>query len=289
MKHTINLFLLLLLSSSLFAQVELPQRSPKASVSYRVGLTDVNIEYSAPAVRKRAIFGALVPYDQVWRTGANKCTNITFGTDVKIGDVPISRGRYAFFIIPKNGTTWTAIFNSDFDQWGAYDYKEDKDVARIDIKIEGLVKPVERLQFSIDERGIDQGAIVLEWERKRIVVPFSMETMKMAMANIEKGLATAPEDKKWGIHGNAAEFLLNNNGDMAMALSHAAESVKAKPIVWNLWLNAQALAKTGDYKGAVAMSEKVAEASKANKDETDYYKELEKEITTAVTEWKRHK
>lgn len=289
MKNTINLFLLLFLTNTLFAQVDLPQKSPKASTSYRVGLTDVSIEYSSPAVHKRAIFGALVPYDKVWRAGANKCTNVVFSTDVKVGDIPITRGRYAFFLIPKNGTTWTAIFNSDFDQWGAYRYDENKDVARFDVKIEGLVKPVERLQFSVEDRGIDQGAILMEWERKRVAIPFSMETMKFALANIDKALKDAKEEDKWGIHGDAAEFLLNNNGDVATALGHAEESVKAKPMVWNLWLNAQLLAKKGDYKAAVAMADKVTEASKASKDETDYYKEIEKDINTALTDWKRRK
>lgn len=289
MKNVLNLCLFLFLSNTLFAQLELPQRSPKASVSYRVGLTDVAVNYSSPAVGKRAIFGALVPFDKVWRAGANECTNVVFGSDVMIGDVKVARGKYAFFLIPKSVGTWTAILNSDFEQWGAYRYKEEKDIVRIEVKVDGLVKPVEHLTYSVEDRGIEEGVIVMEWERKRISVPFKMETMKMALANIDKALASAKEEEKWAIHAEAAEFLMNNNGDINKAATHAEESVKLRSTVWNGWIKAQVLAKKGNFADAVAAAAQVAEASKASKDEGDYYKELEKDINASVTAWKRKK
>ena len=281
--------LFLLASNALFAQLELPQKSPKASVSYRVGLTDVSVEYHSPAVNKRAIFGSLVPYDQVWRAGANEATNVVFGTDVMIGDVKVSKGRYAFFLIPKNGTTWIAVFNSDFGQWGAYGYKENKDIARLEVKVDALVKPVERLQYIVEDHGIGEGAIVMQWERKRVSVPFKIETMKIAMANVDQALASAKEEDKSSIHGRAAEFLLNNGGDMASATTHIQESVKLKETVWNLWLKAQIQAKIGEYPAAVETAGKLAEASKASKDEADYYAEIEKDVNSSVAMWKKKK
>lgn len=288
MKNII-LCLLLLASGTLFAQLELPQKSPKASVSYRVGLTDVSVEYHSPAVNKRAIFGALVPFDKVWRAGANEATNVIFSTDVMIGDVKVSKGRYAFFLIPKNGSTWTAIFNSDFEQWGAYGYKEDKDIARIDVKVEALVKPAEHLRFNVEDRGIGEGVIVMDWERKRVSVPFKIETMKMAVASIDKALAAAKQEDKWQIHAQAADFLMNNNGDIASALTHADESVKLKSSVWNLWIKAQVLAKKGDYASAVDTANKLEEAGKASKDDGEYYEEIKKEVNTSIAAWKRKK
>ncbi len=287
MKYCFSLLCLLLLSTSMYAQLDLPQSSPKASTSYRVGLTDVTVNYSSPAVKKRPIYGTLVPYDQIWRAGANQCTNVSFSTDVKIGKVTVPKGKYSFFLIPKNGKTWTAILNSDAEQWGAYQYKIEKDLVRVDVQVETLPKPIEHLQYRIEERGMDQGTIVFEWERKRATLPFSMETMKMAVANIEKAAKEGKSDDLWAIHAEAAEFFLNNNGDPKTALAHINESVKLKPIVWNLWMQAKIQAKNNEYKSAVATAAKVGEASKLSKDEADYYKELEKEINTAVAGWKK--
>ena len=287
MKYCFSLLSLLLLSTNMFAQLDLPQSSPKASTTYRVGLTDVTVNYSSPAVKERPIYGTLVPYDQIWRAGANQCTNISFSTDVKIGKVNVPKGKYSFFLIPKNGKTWTAILNSDAEQWGAYQYKIEKDLVRVDVQVETLTKPIEHLQYRIEERGMDQGSIVFEWERKRATLPFSMETMKMAVANIEKAVKEGKSDDLWAIHAEAAEFFLNNNGDPKTALAHINESVKLKPIVWNLWMQAKIQAKHNDYKSAVATAAKVGEASKLSTDEADYYKELEKEITTAVAGWKK--
>jgi hypothetical protein len=289
MKNILNLIVFVLVSNSLLAQVELPQRSPKASVSYRVGLTDVTVTYSSPAVSKRAIFGSLVPFDKVWRAGANEATNVVFSTDVTIGDVKLSKGRYAFFLIPKAFGNWTAIFNSDFEQWGAYNYKETKDLVRVEAKLESLVKPVERLKYDVEEQGIDRGVITVEWERKRISIPFTVETMKFAMANIDEALKNGKEADKWAIHAEAADFMLRNGGDPDQALAHADESVKAKATVWNTWIKAQAQAKKGDYKGAAETAGTLADLSKANKDEKDEYDGIEKEVNAAVTNWKRHK
>jgi hypothetical protein len=289
MKNFLNLSLLLLLSNTLFAQLELPQRSPKASVTYRVGLTDVTVEYSSPSVNKRTIFGTLVPYDKVWRAGANAATNVVFSTDVTIGDAKISKGRYAFFLIPKAVGNWTAIFNSDFSQWGAYQYKQEKDLIRVDVKVESLVKPVERLKFEIDDQGIDHGAIVMEWARSRVIVPFSIETMAMAMANIDKALKDAKEEDKWSIHGEAADFLLHHGGDPDQTLAHAEASVAGKAQVWNTWIKAQAQAKKGDSKGAVETADTLVAIANSNKDEKEEYTSMEKEITAAVANWKKKK
>jgi hypothetical protein len=289
MKSFALLVTCLLTAGSLFAQLDIPQRSPKASTSLRVGLTDVTVEYSSPTVSKRAIWGYLVPFDKVWRAGANQATNVVFGTDVTIGDAKVSRGRYALFLIPKNGTTWTAIINSDFSQWGAYKYDESKDMARVDVKVDQLVKNTEHLTYSIEEQGLETGAIVLEWERKRVTIPFKMETMKMALANIDKAMSTAKEEDKWWMQADAAEFLLLNDGDIEKAATMSEESVKAKAQVWNTWIHAKILAKKGDTKGALAAADKAKEISATNAEEKDSYQSLEKEITTQVAIWKRKK
>ena len=101
----------------------MPAPSPAASVSQTFGLTKIDINYSSPGVKGRQVFGGLVPYDSVWRTGANACTTISFSTDVMIGGTTIKKGKYSLFTIPGK-MSWTIIINSDADQWGAYDYKK---------------------------------------------------------------------------------------------------------------------------------------------------------------------
>ncbi len=111
-----------------------PQASPAASVSQTFGLTKVDINYSSPGVKGRQIWGALVPYDSVWRTGANKITDISFSTDVTVGGQKIKKGKYALLTIPGK-MSWTIILNSDADQWGAYGYNKSLDIARFAVSL----------------------------------------------------------------------------------------------------------------------------------------------------------
>src|SRR5215469_12796306 len=112
------------------AQLQLPRPSPAAKVSQTVGLTEISVEYSSPGVKGRKIWGAVVPYGQVWRTGANSTTKITFSKDVTVADTPVPAGSYAFFAIPTAGE-WTLILNKDFNQGGSAKYSKDLDVVRV--------------------------------------------------------------------------------------------------------------------------------------------------------------
>ena len=115
------------------AQLELPRVSPKATVSQTVGLTDVTITYCRPSVRGRTIWGGLVPYDEVWRTGANEATTITFTDDVTIDGNKLPAGTYGLFTVPGKDE-WTVVFNKGAKQWGAYEYKQDQDALRIKVE-----------------------------------------------------------------------------------------------------------------------------------------------------------
>ena len=106
--------------------------SPKAAVIQTVGFTDVRIDYSRPGVKGRQIWGGLVPYDKVWRAGANEATTISFSTDVIVNGKTLKAGKYGFFTIPTKDK-WTIIFNKIADQWGAFEYNEAEDVLRIDV------------------------------------------------------------------------------------------------------------------------------------------------------------
>ncbi len=145
--------------------------SPKASVSQTVGFTDVTISYSRPGVKGRKIWGGLVPYDKVWRAGANEATKITFSTDVTVNGKKLSKGSYGFFAIPGK-SEWTLIFNKVADQWGAFEYNEAEDALRINVKPEKS-NFTEWLRYEITKTSDSTAVVSLQWEKLKI--PFKLE------------------------------------------------------------------------------------------------------------------
>ena len=145
--------------------------SPKAAVIQTVGFTEVRIDYSRPGVKKREIWGKLVPYDAVWRAGANEATKITFSTDVTVEGKKLKKGSYSLFAIPGRND-WTIIFNKVADQWGAFEYNESEDALRVKVKTEKAIWQ-EWLSYTINKASDTSAVIRLEWEK--IKVPFKVE------------------------------------------------------------------------------------------------------------------
>ena len=174
----INIYLLLLtisfimLSNQSFAQNDKKVRiSPKAVVIQTVGFTEVRINYNRPGVKERAIWGALVPYNKVWRAGANEATKITLSTDVKINGKTLKAGSYSFFAIPTK-EKWTLIFNKVADQWGAFEYNEAEDALRFEVTPEeGSMQ--EWLAYTVTKTLKNSAVVKLEWEKLK--VPFTIE------------------------------------------------------------------------------------------------------------------
>ena len=128
-----KLALILLLALPAVAQVRYPQASPHAVLTQAVGTTDVTIDYHRPGVKGRQVWGGLVPYDKVWRTGANEATMITFSDDVTIDGKPLPKGTYSLHTIPGK-SEWTIIFNKVAKQWGSFSYKQEEDALRVNAK-----------------------------------------------------------------------------------------------------------------------------------------------------------
>ena len=167
-KVSFLLILFISLSSQIYGQeLELPRKSPKASVSFTVGLTNVEINYSSPSVNDRKIWGKLVPYGKIWRAGANEATTIEFSTEVNVEGEKLEAGKYAFFLIPDEDE-WIAIFNKNYDQWGTYQYDESQDVARINVIPRFTDANQERLNFSISDQSPEQGYIKFAWGTARL-------------------------------------------------------------------------------------------------------------------------
>ncbi|MBP7147916.1 MAG: DUF2911 domain-containing protein [Acidobacteria bacterium] len=264
------------LSSPARAQgVEFPAPSPAARVDQRVGVTDLSVVYSSPAVKGRSIWGGLVPYDQLWRTGANAATKFTASRDFTFGGKPVPAGTYSLFTIPgRNG--WTVILNSKADLSGTQGYDEKNDVARITVTPETLPAPRERMTFVFSDTTDGSTNLDLEWERLRVRVPITVDTKAFVRAGIDKSIGEA-----WRPHFLAARWLLDSGGDLDEALRYANTSIEIKPGWWNNWVKAQILAKQGKTSDAIAAARRSQELGK----DDNVYGFFKDDIAKALGEW----
>lgn len=280
MKKVVLLIALLLSSFTFQSQIVTPQPSPKCVLNQMVGLTDVEVEYSRPGLKGRNIFGDLVPFGKVWRTGANSNTTISFSEDVVIDGKTLKKGKYALFTLPKV-ESWEVIFYSKTDNWGTPEVWDEADVAvRATVVPQMLNKNVEN--FTIDINNLDNnfGYLNVSWEKTLVSLKFEVPTQKMAMASIDKIMAGPSA----GDYFSAAQFYLQSNGDMNKALSYvnkALELNKATPY-WYTKLKSLIQAKLGDKKGAIETAKISLAAAKEAKN-NDYVKMNEDNIT----EWSK--
>ncbi len=253
-------------------QLTLPRVSQKASLTQTVGLTDVTIAYSRPGVKARQIWGALVPYDKVWRTGANEATTIAFSDDVTVSGQPLAKGTYSLHTIPGKDE-WTIVFNSTSNQWGSFKYDPAKDALRIKAKPEKAAF-TEWLTFDIPELSSDNAKIVIRWEN--LAVPFTVGTgtTARAMENARAAVAAAKPDD-WQTPYRAANFAFES-GDTATATAWLEQSMKAKETIAGIWLRARMQAKAGDRAAAIKTGELAL--SKATPEDKDFAGEIQKTI-----------
>lgn len=280
MKKTFAVLCFALASSYTFAQVDLPQPSPKARVEQRVGLTDVAIDYSRPAVGGRKIWGGLVPYDKVWRTGANSATAISFSRDVEIAGKTVKAGEYALFSIP-SATEWTFIINSNEGQKGSTEYKETLDIVRVKAKPVTVPGVKERMQFTIDPVSETEGSITLQWESLAVSFNFTTNTVKNAESNI------AGLEKKvgnlWIELAQAAKYSNENNLNGDKIMGWIDQSIQLKDHFFNKWVKALILHKKGDVGGAYSFA--VAAKEFGEKNPSGFYDAYKAVIEKAVADW----
>jgi hypothetical protein len=238
------------------AQFEVPRPSPKASVSQVVGFTDVSIAYCRPGVKGRVIWGGLVPYDQVWRTGANEATTITFSTDVTVDGKPLPAGTYGLFTIPGKDE-WTVIFNKGAKLWGAYEYKQEDDVLRINVKPQ-QAPFTERMTFAFPNTTTETTEVALTWERLTVSFTVKVEVINKVLADARKAVAEAKPDD-WRTPQRAAGFCADNNVNFDEALTWADRSIAIAPGYYNHFIKARLLAATGKKAEAIALVKKAIE------------------------------
>src|SRR5208282_3032104 len=186
----------LALVSGLQAQtprIDFPAASPACTLKQRVGLTDIEVVYSRPGVKNRTIFGGIVPYGQVWRTGANQATKVTFSTPVKLNGMDIPAGTYALFTIPGK-KEWTIIVNKNAAQWGSFQYDEKADLVRIKAVPEKLAKPVETFTIDINDIRDESATLNFTWDKTRVPVKLEIDLVSKLVPQIEAAMASP--DKK---------------------------------------------------------------------------------------------
>lgn len=146
------------------------QKSPRETANGSVDGITISVDYGAPSVKARTIWGGLEPYGYVWRAGANENTTISFDKNVKIAGKNLAAGKYGFFIIPNEEGDWVAIFSTKNDAWGAKKYDEKEDALRVNIKPEFVSENQEKLNYSVTDN-----SIVFAWEKARLTIPVSAE------------------------------------------------------------------------------------------------------------------
>lgn len=248
--------------STLNAQ-DLPKPSPMGEVEQMVGLTEVEIEYSRPGVKDRKIFGELVPYGQMWRTGANKATKISFSTDVKINGSELLAGDYALFTVPGE-ESWEILFNTNLEQWGTGNYQDTEEALRVRVKPQTWPF-TETFTFSVDNLKDDAASICLTWEETRVCFDMSVEVDAQAEKNILDKISEI--ENAYGVYNTSARWYVDHGKDPAKALEWARKSTSIKETFWNLYTLSLAQAANSDFKGAVATAEKsIAMAKEAGYD-----------------------
>ncbi len=247
-------------AAPLQTKIDFPQASPAATVTQRFGLTDVSIEYSRPSVKGRKIFGELVPFGAVWRTGANAATKITFSTDVKFGEQNVPAGEYALVTIP-NASEWTVILNKSTQDWGTYAYDEKNDVTRVKVKPVTLSEPVETFTIGLNNITGNSAVLALAWDKTLVPVKLTVDVAGVIVPQIQA--AMKGEGKK--PYFQAAMFYYENDLDLKQAIAWMDEAVKEQPdAVWVVYRRGLLLAKAGDKQGALAAANKAKElAAKA--------------------------
>jgi hypothetical protein len=253
--NKVVLFLLAIVASfSLEAQIETPAPSPASKLMQTVGLTEVMVDYSRPSMRGRAVFGELVPYGKLWRTGANAYTKISFDTDVTISGQEVKSGTYSIFTKPGE-KNWQVFFYTDTQGGGTpREWDDAKVVAKATVPVYPMDMPVETFTITIDDVKSNGANIGIIWENVYVAIPFGVPADKAVMSSIDKALAGPTA----GDYYTAAVYYSSENKDINKAKKwmDKAMSMTEKPAFWQLRQQSLILAKAGDKKAAIEVAKK---------------------------------
>ena len=266
------------------AQVQTPKASPVAKVEQRVGLTDISISYSRPAMNGRKIFGELLPFGELWRLGANENTKITNSDILIFGSDTLKAGTYAIFARP-NMDSWEVIFYTETTNWGLPEKWETSKVAlTVNAKVKKMPMVTENLSITIDAMEFNSAVLNITWDKSQVSLPFTLNTKSKVLASIEKTLSASAVTAN--DYNQAASYYFTEQIDMKKALEWSTKAVEMKGVsaYWMTRLKSQLQAANGDYKGAIETAKISMEA--AEKDGDQNYVKMNQQ---SIEEWSKKK
>jgi tetratricopeptide (TPR) repeat protein len=265
MKKFLSVLALSAIMYSMDAQtLRTPAPSPTQNLKQDFALSTVEVSYSRPAVKQRKIFGDLVPYGKVWRTGANQATTITFGEEITFGDKKVPAGKYGLLTIPNTGE-WTVILSKQLDVTSPSAYKQDQDVARVTVKADEMPFAIESFMMVFDNITPSTMDLLMLWEKTAVRIPIKSDVDTKVMAQINDLM-----NKDNRPYFNSAMYYMNNGKDINQALTWFDKAIEQNPKgYWIYHQKANALAKLGKKQEAVTTANKSMELAKEAKND-DY-------------------
>ena len=252
-----------LITLQLHAQIDTPQPSPLSTVSQRVGMTDVTVTYSRPSMKGRAIYGDLVPYDALWRTGANQATKISFSDTVEVAGKKVPGGEYALFTIPGE-QQWTIILNKNTEQSGTGNYQESEDAVRFQVAPIATKETYETFTVAFSDISQTSASLNILWEDTRVQFPIEDPNVdRKVMAQIDEKMANAGDNA--GLYYQAASYYYSADKDLKQAQEWIDKAVALDSTkYWMLHLQAKIHAENDDYEQAKASARKSMELAQEN-------------------------
>ena len=278
-------FVVFLSFNMIIAQLEIPAKSPKSKVFQTVGLTEISVEYSRPSVKNRNIFGSLVPYDKIWRTGADESTKISFSDDVLVNSATLKAGTYSLYTIP-NTNYWDIIFYAETNVWGVpRNWDENKVVLKTRVDSYNLPESIkaETLQISFDNLSNDAAVMAILWDNTYVPVRINVPTTKNVMLKISEVLNNNPT---FSDYYKAAVFMNDQKIDAKKSLEYMqlAMDSNENPRFWQLRQYSLILAENKLYKRAISVAKKSLKM--AEKSGNENYIKMNK---ASIQNWKNLK
>ncbi len=268
--------LLILLTIGLFSfsfaqDLKLPALSPGQKLTQDFSTSTIEVTYSRPSIRGRKIFGDLVPYGSVWRTGANSATKVKFGEDVTIGNIEVKAGEYALYTIPGKDE-WEVIFNRGTSNWGNAGYNKDEDVARLKVKPMTLANTVSSFTIEVANITFSTCTIDLTWEKTGVSIPIKANNEARLSASIEKAINN-PSVPYW----QAANYYYETNQKLDVAYEYVTKALEQNPKAFYMWhMKAKLAMKLHKYDEAKMAAEKSIETAQGSAFEADYVRNNQK-------------
>lgn len=266
MKLLITL-VLLISTLALNAQINKPALSPRITINQQVALVNVTLDYGQPNKQNRKVFGSLIPYNKVWRTGANSSTKLTFDQDIKLAGHSIPKGTYGLYSIPGK-SEWTIIIHKDSKLWGSGGYDKANDLIRFQVPVHHLTESVETLNIRFENFKTDGGDLTICWENTKVIIPLFVNSDHLIFKEILEKTASTNTTISGQTYFDAAQFYYHKNKDLNTAMVWFDKAIALKPTAfWYVYYKAELALELKQYDVAKeTVSKSLSMAKQANND-----------------------